>query len=353
MEAERAMLKLMRGLDKHLQHVKHATAVVQAHAALQPSATAELSPVDNTEEAWGSDEPLSHRNTENSFQTAQPDGANEVWNGPAAEPQAFVDDLSQLQAGQQGSLYIIPSSNPNQLHQPYMPNSSQQLSGIPFDQQSDLTAATSSQRRSLDQQPRRFTNDASRQWVTRDIQQSNDTAPPASSGPILVKASAASRKEKLEYRLSQDDVYSPTAAEVQALLQHGLLNTFQQQQYGIATGFAGSEAASSMRSEAPSNMQSSLNGMTDGGDCATASVFTNPLVNAGLPGSQVGASGHQEEPNMLSLIAKIQDVQVRRSFCPQACCLHLFALRHFLQVWLVSLSGDVCFAMKVPISEQA
>ena len=330
MEAERAMLKLMRCLDKHLQHVQHATAVAQVNAASHPPAAAESGPVSHAGEAHGPDESLSHESPGDPLQTVQFDGASEMWNGPVAEQQTVTDDSTQLQAGQQGSLYSIPSRNPHQLPYPDMPNSPQQLSGITVDQQSDQLVASPAQRLSLDQQSRRITRDAGGQAGTKDIQQPHVTTPPASNGPVLVKASVASRKEKLEYRLSQDDVYSPTAAEVQALLQHGLLNTFQQQQYGISTE---SEAASNMRSEAPSNLQSNLNGVTDGGDSATGSVFANPLVNGSLPGSQLEAGVHQEEPNMLSLIAKIQDVQVRLLLLYMSLLLAHVCFGHPLRVW--------------------
>ena len=339
MEAERAMLKLLRGLDKHLQHVRQAAAKCTPPAD-SPSQlpTAEPSAVSGAQTMSAAGKAAHSNNSMFGLPPRQPSQQSDVsltpavtdmWNNPIAE---LASDAvhSQQQLAQQGGEYSI-SGNPDRRPQfdislqrsllraeASSPSSQAVSRGASVDQEPHQAAVAQSPRLSTDEPTRPFNGDArgipgharsalgdarSQRRVTSDLQQplAGDTPPPADR-PMSFRSS--SRKEKLEYRLSQDDVYSPTVEEVQALLQQGLLKSQQQQQQ--LSSYGGGAA-----SDVASNMQSSFNGMWDAGGSAAVSAFANPSVIAGLPGSQAKVYLQQEEPHMLSLIAKVQSVQVR------------------------------------------
>lgn len=350
MEAERAMLKLLRGLDKHLQHVRQAAAATPAADSAPQPATAESLTADGAQ-ARPSDGDASRSN--NSVLGLQVALANQqsdagltpaepaTWNNPIAELAGNTGYSWQQQGGENGVTGSDPDRRPQLVSsanshlagaEANSPSSQAMSRGPSVGQTPDQATVIQSARPSQDQltrrctgdarglmgdtrrvtgdarriteDARRITRDAGTQQVTIDMQQPlvGDSPPPADR-PVSLRYAASSRKEKLEYRLSHDDVYSPTPEEVQALLQQDLLNTQQQQQlssYGVTAA-----------SDVASNMQSSLNGMSEGGASVAVSVFANPSVISGLSGSQAGAYMQQEEPNMLSLIAKVQSVQVR------------------------------------------
>ena len=351
MEAERAMLKLMRGLDKHLQHVRQATAVAPATGASDTVNTAASVPV-NGDQSSELSTPSPARHESQSFQTQQHSSAGaqtdmpDTWSGPNAHKQSAPAGNSQAPLAPQGSLYREESRSP-ELQEAFASGNLQQLSRITIDQQveqhahqqvdqqadqqADLQAGQQAGQQSnwhtdqqvgqqasqssvlsqpypLSQQARRGTRDPGAQRVSSDVLQAS-TAPASSSTALpLVKASITTRKEKIEYRLSQDDVYSPTANEVQALLQSG-----------DNAGFAASDAASNMQSslngvtDGVFASATSLKGLTDGGLSGVSNVFTNPLMKAdgSLSGSQTAAGMQQETASsMLLLTSKIQNAQV-------------------------------------------
>ena len=340
MEAERAMLKLLRGLDKHLQHVRQAATAstppadstcglptaepLAVHAAQAMPAVAKAAHSNNS--MFGLQAGQLSQQSHVSLNPAEID----VWNNPIAELGGKTVP-SRQQVVQQGGEYSITGSSPDRKPQldttsqghllgaeTSTPGSQAVSRGASVDEEPRQASVAQSSRPSTEQLTGRFTGDArsitgdarsamgdagAQRRVTKDLQQhlAGDTPLPADRS---VSFRSSSRKEKLEYRLSQDDVYSPTVEEVQALLQQGLLNPQQQQQQQLSS-YGGAAA-----SDVASNMQSSLNGMSDAGGSAAVSVFANPAVIAGLPGSQAKEYLLQEEPHMLSLIAKVQSVQV-------------------------------------------
>ena len=383
MEAERAMLKLLRGLDKHLQHLRQAAAGPNASESpdAEPAAP-------DSEQAEPAHEVPDQHNSMPGLHTAQPvheDGSTlnpampEMWENPLAVMDGTVQNRQQL--AYQRCEYSLTNSAPGQPQQGAQSSgvTSQAVSGVAGHQMPDQAIMAQSPGPSSDQQtrrstwdarqvtgdarritgdarlvtghprrvtgdPRRFTGDARHltgdprrvtgdarrmtgdteaQRVTHDVQ-----LPTAGSTHVTFTSSASGRKEKLEYRLSHDDVYSPTPEEVQALLQQGLLDTQQQQQQLASYAVAAS-------SDVASNMQSSVNGLSEGGRSAAASIVADASVN-GLSGSQAGACLQQEEPNMLSLIAKVKDVQVCLLIHGAACCtwrcLRLSHAHHQLQL---------------------
>lgn len=356
MEAERAMLKLLRGLDKHLQHVRQAAAATPADSAPHP-ATAEPLTADGVQTGPSDGDASGSNNSVLGLQAApasqQGDVSShpavpEMWNNPIAELAGGTGCSRQQQGGDNSILGSEPDRRPQLVYsrnshlvgaEASSPSSEAVSKGQSVGQTSGQATVVQSPRPSHDQltwrrtgdargfigdtrrttgDARRVTGDAGTQQGTNDMQQPpvGDSPPPADR-PMSFRFAASSRKEKLEYRLSHDDVYSPTPEEVQTLLQQDLLNTQQQQQlssYGVTAA-----------SDVASNMQSSLNGMSEGGGSVAVSVFPNPSVNpsvmSGLAGSQSGAYMQQEEPNMLSLIAKVQSVQVRLLFVERCWCL--------------------------------
>lgn len=340
LEAERAMLKLLRGLDKHLQHVQQAAAASVRPQSADPESSATVSAPPGPTTAENPDQ----SNAIHALQTAQPapdDGSAmisavpEMWENPLATMDDSVHDRQQL--AHQSSQYSCTDGAPDQSQQGVESSSvnSQAEPGVASHQMPNQSVLARSPRPSSDQQARRFTGDARRitedarrstgdarcvtgdprhipgdaRRMTRDTETkpvTNDMQMPiaGSSSHVTIKASVSGRKEKLEYRLSHDDVYSPTPEEVQALLQQGLLDTQQQQQLlPYYASYASSDVAS--------NMQSSLNGLSEGGRSAAANIVADASVMSGLSGSQAGASVQQEKPDMLSLIARVKDIQVR------------------------------------------
>lgn len=119
-----------------------------------------------------------------------------------------------------------------------------------------------------------------------------------------------------------DDVYSPTAAEIQALLQHGALNSSHhlqqqpQQQLPLQLLSQHSVTKGSVSFQFPASDQSGLailNGGSDGMSSAAGSIFVNPLVSIGLEAGQDKGRNCADTSGMLGLIQKIQAVQVRCS----------------------------------------
>lgn len=346
MEAERAMLKLLRGLDKHLQHVQQTAAAGASQPAdAEPSAT-------EAAQSEPPDELSSQSNTMHGLQTAQPEQQDvsrsnsampEMWENPLAVMDNTVH--SRQPQVRQGSQHGLTDSAPHQPLQGAKASSpsSQAGSGWAGHQEPDQAIVARSPRPTSDQQtgrstgdarrstgdarciigdprritgdPRRLTEDARRitggtetQRVTRDIQlpMEGGTLLPADRA-VTLKWSESGRKEKLEYRLSRDDVYSPSSEEVQALLQQGLTNTQQQQPQQQQQQPSYAVAAAS---DVASNMQSSLHGVSEGGRSSAASIVADASVMSGLSGSQAAACLQQEEPSMLSLICRVKEVQV-------------------------------------------
>jgi hypothetical protein len=170
--------------------------------------------------------------------------------------------------------------------------------------------------------------------TTTDLPAPSSTTP--LEGPILVRAFSDGRKGKLEYRLSQDDVYSPAAAEIQALLQHGALNSSHhlqqqpQQQLPLQLLSQHSVTNGSVSFQFPASDHSGLailNGGSDGMSSAAGSIFVNPLVSIGLEAGQDKGRNCADTSGMLGLIQKIQAVQVRcsgvRSSSQRCCELHV------------------------------
>lgn len=325
LEAERAMLKLLRGLDKHLQHAQQAAAA----SARPQSPDAEPSGTDSAQ-AGPTQENPDQSNAIHALQTAQParhkgsaliSGVPEMWENPLAAMDDSVHDRQQLT-----SRYSSTDSAAEQSQQGAECSSvnSQAGPGVASHQKPDQAVMARSPRPSSDQQTRRSTGDTQRVTggdiigdARRMTGESETMQMPiaGSSSHVTFQACVSGRKEKLEYRLSHDDVYSPTPEEVQALLQQGLLDTQQQQQLLPSYAVAAS-------SDVASNMQSSVNGLSEGGRSAAANIVADASVMSGLSGSQAGVCLQREEPDMLSLIARVKDVQVRlEALMAWPCCL--------------------------------
>lgn len=341
MEAERAMLKLLRGLDKHLQRVKQETAAAQAATTAGVTATAgagETVPVEtgataaargetNAAQQQPSAQQGTHSPTDTSVWLTKKVPPDQSQNAPELPPIGLDEQASEAaRASQQtcieqngvSSDHLLPHQRPDPQQTDALLGDDKQLANVVVDQQPANWTDTR-------QQPYHF--DADRQLAkshSRSSQQSRHTtsdlpAPPMMiplEGPILVRALSDGRKGKLEYRLSQDDVYSPTAAEVQALLQHGAINSshhLQQQlpqqlmsQHNVTNG--------SVSFRLPGSDQSglaSLNGGSDGTSSAAGSMLVNPLVSNGLQAGQDKQRICAETSGMLCLIQKIQAVQVK------------------------------------------
>ncbi len=360
MEAERAMLKLMRGLDKHLQRVKQATAAAQAATSAGVTATAgarETVPAETgaTAAAWGETDIAQQQPPPK--QGMQSSADNSVWltrEGPSEQsqnapelPQTGLDEqASKAQAPQQTCIeqngvspdHLVPQHWPDPQHADALLSDANQLANVVVDQQPASWTSTRQQsyHYSADQQLAKQHSSRSQQdrHTTSDLPAPSVTTP--LEGPILVRALSDGRKGKLEYRLSQDDVYTPTAAEIQALLQHGVLNSShhlqQQPQQQLPQQLMSQHSVTngSVSCQFPGSDQSGLaifNGGSDGMSSAAGSVFVNPLVSIGLEASQDKGRNCADTPGMLSLIQKIQAVQVRcngvHSSCQRCCDLHV------------------------------
>ena len=314
-EAERAMLKLMRGLDKHLKHVKQATAVAQASNTEQAAATAgagSTAAAEAPSTAVGQDPGSTGHEAQadhTAMQSSTPaDLIGSAYSQQQQQQQNNMSDATQ-QTVESQRRYTADHLQPQQ---PSGLSHGDQLFKVTVDQQSDRpNVHQQPQWSTADQQPETqvFTRTPQSRRPTSDLQQagsimSKDTAGVASEGPVLIRALSDGRRGKLEYRLSQDDVYSPTTAEIQALLQHSAMNSShhlqEQSQQQLGNGYVGHTASD----------RGAMNGMSDGADSAAGSVFANPLVNGGVEGGQDCGVLKAEQSSMLSLIHKIQAVQV-------------------------------------------
>lgn len=350
MEAERAMLKLMRGLDKHLQHVKQTTAAAQATpaaGAMAPAGAGQMSTAETTA-------------------TAAAQGANDIVQGTHQQSTHTMEGFpvwsrNQLLQGQSLPYAVSEGTSPmNQatsaayqapqtLEAPSRVNSAehllqQQLAEHQYLQpnEGDLATVTVDQQRegpnmqqrlgrhTVDQQVN-YRHPSRRQQqgrhTTSDLQLPavgrNNADALQLDRPVLVRAVSNGRKGKLEYRLSQDDVSSPTAAEIQALLQHGASNSshhlhlppqLQQQppqlQQRMLPDSGNGGSVHSQRVGGSKLDGQRVNGVADGAGSIAGSTFANPLVSSGLGASQGKAGIPAEGSGMLSLIYKIQAVQV-------------------------------------------
>ena len=347
MEAERAMLKLMRGLDKHLQRVKQATAAAQAAITAGTTATAgagETVPAETGATAAAQGETDAAQQQPPAKQGTQSTADNSVWltkevppdqsqNAPEL-PQIGLDKQASkaAQAPQQTCIeqngvspdHLLPQHWPDPQQTDALLSDGNQLANVVVDQQPASWTDTrqqpyhysaaqqlAKQHSSRSQQSRHTTSDLSAPSVMTPLE-----------GPILVRALSDSCKGKLEYRLSQDDVYSPTAAEIQALLQHGALNSSHhlqqqpQQQLPLQLLSQHSVTNGSVSFQFPGSDQPGLailNGDSDGISSGAGSMFVNPLVSIGLEAHQDKGRNCADTSGMLGLIQKIQAVQVRCS----------------------------------------
>ena len=143
--------------------------------------------------------------------------------------------------------------------------------------------------------------------VTQDIPSRHSISMQGAAGEsaAVVRKSASRKRDKLEYRLSQDDVYNPTAAEVQALLHSSVCNSSQHSGQLPSSNFAAMNG-----SIAGSGLSSAL-AMSAARGYAVSSMFTNPLgTHLGLEKGQEGLPFQAEDVSMLPLIHRVQAVQV-------------------------------------------
>ncbi|DBA99968.1 TPA: hypothetical protein ACH3X1_013841 [Trebouxia sp. C0004] len=341
MEAERAMLKLMRSLDKHLKSVQQATAADQAATTAGMLATAgagETVPLETGATAAAQGETDVAQQQPSAKQGTESSGDSSVWLTREMHPEKSQNALElphigmdeqasevahapqQMRMEQNG----VSSDNPlpHQRPEPQQTNAllsnDNQLADIVVDQQ---PAGWTNMR----QQPYHFSGDQqlAKQHSSRSQRSRHTTADlPAPfvmtplEGPILVRALSDGRRGKLEYRLSQDDVCSPTAAEVQALLQHGPINSshhLQQQPHQLMSQHSVTHGSVSFR--LPGRDQSGLailNGGSDKTSTAAGNMFVNPLLSSGLEAGQDKERIGADTSGMLCLIQKIQAVQDER-----------------------------------------
>jgi len=360
MEAERAMLKLMRGLDKHLQRVKQATAAAQAGttAGVTPTAGAGVTvPAETgaTAAAWGETDiaqqqppakPGTQTSADNSVWLTREVPSDQSQNAPEPPHIGLDKQTSRVaQASQQTCIeqngvspdHLLPQHWPDPQQTDALLSDVNQLANVVVDQQpASWTDTRQPYHCSAAQQLAKQHSSRSQQsrHTTTDLPAPSSTTP--LEGPILVRAFSDGRKGKLEYRLSQDDVYSPAAAEIQALLQHGALNSSHhlqqqpQQQLPLQLLSQHSVTKGSVSFQFPASDQSGLailNGGSDGMSSAAGSIFVNPLVSIGLEAGQDKGRNCADTSGMLGLIQKIQAVQVRcsgvRSSSQRCCELHV------------------------------
>jgi len=341
MEAERAMLKLMRGLDKHLQRVKQATAAAQAATTAGVTVAAgagETVPAETGAPAAARGETDAAQQQPSAKQGTQISADSSVWltkevppeqSQKAPElPHSGLDEQASkaAQAPQQtcieqngvSSDHLLPQHWPDPQQTDALLSDVNQLANVVVDQQPASWTRQQPHHYSADQQLAKQHSSRSQQsrHTTSDLPAPSVMTP--LEGPILVRALSDGRKGKLEYRLSQDD--SPTAAEIQALLQHGALNSSHhlqqqpQQQLPQQLQSQHSVTNGSVSFQFPGTDQSGLailNGGSDGISSGAGSMFVNPLVSIGLEASPDKGRNCADTPGMLGLIQKIQAVQVR------------------------------------------
>lgn len=231
-ESERATLKLLRGLDKHMQHLQSsaatATPIAEAAATAATATTSEARATEVSEAASAASQ-ASHT-LPAAQQQAQPASSHDM----AQQP----DVVQSMALGEQQ----VPVADQQPAHHQHQHASSElMMSGMqpaPAADQSTFTP-NSRQQASIDQnrpqsqgQHRRMPADP-RRTATADLAftstpglsatglppwQPHPAADPLSA-PLLVRASGNGRKEKLEYRLSQNDIHIPSAAELAAVMQ--------------------------------------------------------------------------------------------------------------------------------------
>lgn len=340
MEAERAMLKLMRGLDKHLQRVKQATAAAQAATAAGMTAAAgagETVPAETGATAAAQGETDVAQQQPSAKQGTQSSADTSVWltrevppeqsqNAPELDKQAsrvaHAPQQTCIEQNGVSSDHLLPQQRPDHQQANASLSDDNQLANVFVDQQPASWTNTRQQpyHFSADQQLAKQHSSRSQQsrHTTSDLPAPCVTTP--LEGPILVRGLSDGRKGKLEYRLSQDDVYSPTAAEVQALLQHGAINSShhlqQQPQQQLPQQMVSQHSVTngSVSFQLPGRDQSGLailNGGSDRTSSAAGSMFVNPLVSKGLEAGQDEGRICTDTSGMLCLIQKIQAVQVR------------------------------------------
>ncbi len=361
MEAERAMLKLMRGLDKHLQRVKQATAAAEAATIAGMTAAAgagETVSAETGATAAAQGETDVAQQQPSAKQGTQSSADNTVWltkEVPSEQSQnaselphigldkqtsriAHAPQQTCIEQNGVSSDHLLPQHWPDPQQTDALLSDVNQLATVVVDQQPASWTSTRQQpyHFSADQQLAKQHSSRSQQsrHTTSDLPAPSVTTP--LEGPILVRALSDGRKGKLEYRLSQDDVYSPTAAEVQALLQHGAINSSHhlqqqlQQQLPQQLMSQHSVTNGSVSFQLPGSDHSGLailNGGSDGIISAAGSMFVNPLVSNGLEAGQHKGRNCADTSGMLGLIQKIQAVQVRcngvQSSSQRCCDLHV------------------------------
>ena len=321
MEAERAMLKLMRGLDKHLQRFKQTTAAAEADAVRSVS-TAVAGNTAAAEAGFEAEAESTRLSQISSDQAAPNEGLTSGTDRQQQlQHQTVVPDASEHHSGRPTRLSDEPLQ-PQQLaacQQNGMSASDSQLDRVTIDQQPGLLNVYQQPHRFTADQPsshqRLFRNEAHR-LISSDKEQTGSEMLPL-EGPISSRASADGRKEKLEYRLSQDDVYSPTAAEVQALLQSSALNSShhsqaysQQQQQQLLPYMAANGLPRPANLGCSPSHRELMNGTLVGADKPAGNVFNNSLASFGMQAAQQNGSHQAEDTSMLPLIYKIQAAQV-------------------------------------------
>ena len=360
MEAERAMLKLMRGLDKHLQHVKQTTAAAQATPAAGSTATAgagQMSTAETTTTAAAQGPVDIAQITHPDQQSTQTMAGLPVWSSnQLLQGQSLPYAVSHTQQLQESSPMSVAYQAPQTLEAPSRVNSAEHLlqqqlaehqylrpnhghlATVTVDQQREGPNTQQRLGRHTVDQQLDYRHPSSRQQqgrhTTSDLQL--PVVGPENADallldrPVLVRAVSDGRKGKLEYRLSQDDVSSPTAAEIQALLQHGATNSshhlqlppqlqqqqpqLQQQQPQLQQRMSRDSSNSGcvyrQRVGCDQSHAEMMNGVADGAGSVAGSTFANPLVSSSMDASQGKAVISAEGSGMLSLVYKIQAVQV-------------------------------------------
>jgi len=361
MEAERAMLKLMRGLDKHLQRAKQATAAAQAATTAGMAATAgagETVPAETGASVAAQGETDAAQQQPSAKQGTQSFADSSAWltKEVPSEQSQKAPELPHIGLDKQTSR-VAQAPQQTCIEQNYVSSDHLVPPHWPDLQQTDALFSDVNQLANVvvDQQPASWTDTRQQPYHVNDDQQlakqhssrsqhsrhtTSDLPAPSVmtplEGPILVRALSDGRKGKLEYRLSQDDVYSPTAAEIQALLQHGALNSShhlqQQPQQPLPLQLLSQHSVTngSVSFQFPGSDQSGLailNGGSDGMSSGAGSMFVNPLVSIGLKAGQDKGRNCADTSGMLGLIQKIQAVQVRcsgvRSSSQRCCELHV------------------------------
>lgn len=258
-ESERATLKLLRGLDKHMQHLQSSAAppltaakasaaapegAVMLPAALtaptsqpqaqcshahqmvqEPEGVQQLAAPAQQDMLMPSYIELQHGRAEPTSAGTKPDGgsathsrhplavetggqSSNVSTPLSASEQQALSQLSHQQALYQ---HIGPSAVPltaSASQTTFSPECQQQAGRVQVPHAAHLHRMAADPRRTV------TADQVAYPTVSSTTLSGTPWAP-----PLLVRTSGSGRKEKLEYRLSQDDIYIPNAAELAAVMQ--------------------------------------------------------------------------------------------------------------------------------------